>query len=276
VRQQQSGHIVLIAGVVVIAVVILGLLGWVFWQNFNNAGGSAISNFEQCKASTGSKILETYPEQCITSDGRSFTGQVVKTDTVATKTYCTVAEKLCFEYREDWTIANVAQTGQDPGAKTDSLTVTSPNGDLVLFLETGIGGLGGTCPDEEKISVKVLDPIPAAAMTGYESEYSLDILQVARVVYPRDGTYIAALYLTGAPEYASEGTIQACGTGFSMFMDGKNSRLSADYEGAGAFRFGYEGNSEGARFGTEKEATDAFDSDTYKQGAALLASLRYQ
>jgi hypothetical protein len=276
VRQRQSGHVVLIVAVVIIALVVLGLLGWVFWQNFNSAGGSKITNFEQCKAAAGSKILETYPEQCMTSDGRSFTAPLVEPDTVSTKTYCSVAEKLCFEYPEDWKIASVAQTAQEPGAKTDSLTVTSPSGDLSLFLQTGIGGLGGTCSDEDKISVKILAPTPVTAMTGYESDYSLGVLQVARVVYPSEGKYIAALYLTGAPEYSTEGTIQACGVGFSMFMDGKNSRLSSDYEGAGAFRFGYDGNSGGARFGSEKDATDAFDNDSYKQGAALLSSLRYE
>lgn len=31
-----------------------------------------ITNFQECMAAEGSKLLESFPEQCMTEDGRSF------------------------------------------------------------------------------------------------------------------------------------------------------------------------------------------------------------
>jgi len=47
------------------AVTVLAKLG-------NGETTKTISSFEEC-AADGRPILETYPEQCVTADGRSFT-----------------------------------------------------------------------------------------------------------------------------------------------------------------------------------------------------------
>jgi hypothetical protein len=272
---RQSGHAVLIVSVVIIVVVLIGLLGWMFWQNLSKANGSSVTNYDQCVAVPSSKILETYPEQCVTSDGRSFTGPI-ETNTVTEKTYCTEAEKLCFEYRDDWTIETFAIEGAEPGSLTDLIEVTSPDATIKLTLESGIGGLGGSCPDENKVAVTVLDATPAASMTGFEDEYSIDTLQVARVYYPIDGKYVTSLYITDSAEYATPGTLSACGIGFSQFINGRNAVLSPDFEGSGAFRFGLFGSSAGPTYDTEAQVKAAFESDTYTQAASLLASLHYE
>lgn len=276
---RQSGHVVLIVAIIIIVIGVLGLLGWFFWQNFNKASGSAVTTFEQCKTAPGSKILETYPEQCVTSDGRSFTGPTNE-DKVAKKTYCTKAEKICFEYRDDWVITELAIEGAEPGAKADRIEIASPNREMILTLESGIGGLGGSCPDEFKVPVTVLEATPAASMTGFGSDFSLPMLQVARVYYPQAGgdSYTTALYLTGASEYSVPGTLSACGIGFSEFMAGRNAVLSSDFSGAGSFRFGYFGSlSDNPQFyDSEAEAKAAFETDIYKQAALLLASAHYE
>lgn len=273
---RQSGHVVLIVAIVIIAVVVLGLLGWVFWQNFNKATGSSVTNFEQCQSAPGSKTLLTYPAQCVTSDGRTFTGPMNNGDTVSTKTYCAEAEKLCFDYRSDWTIQTFDIEGQEPGAKNDLLEVSSPKKDLVLTFESGVGGLGGTCPEENMVDVTVLTGVPIVKLTGYESEFSRDTLMVARAYYPKESGYVASFYVSGSKDYTTPQTLSACGIGYSQFNNGKNAVLSADFEGAGVFRFGLFDGSAGSSYATEADAKNAFESDVFRQGVSLLASLRYQ
>jgi len=274
-KRRESGHAVLIVAIVIIAVIVLGLLGWVFWQNFNKSNGSSVANFEQCKNAPGSIIQETYPERCITVDGRSFTGPL-NDESVVMATYCAAAEKICFEYRDDWTIQTFEIEGQEPGAKSDMIEVSSPNKEIVLTLETGIGGLGGTCPEENKVDVTVQTAVPIVGLTGYETEYSRDMLMVSRVYYPKNDNYVASFYVSGSTDYTTPQTLSACGIGFSQFSSAKNAVLSADFEGAGVFRFGLFDGSAGSAYSSEAEAKAAFESDVFRQGVSLLASLHYQ
>ena len=285
-KQRQSGHTLLIIVIVVMSLAILGLLGFVFWQNFVNkpASGSNVTNYTECKAATNSKILETFPEQCVTSDGRTFVGPTTST-TEETKlaSYCTKAEKLCFDYPSDWKVETVVVDTAEPGASFDKLKISSPDGAMVLQLQTGISGLGGTCPEEVQTSVYVLDSTPIAGLTGYKTDYRQDQAVVSRTVYKvEEEKFVAALYVTAAPDYAKSGTIQACGIGFSQFLDGKNSVVSSDYDSAGAMSIGYtgidfySGESQATIYSSVDSAKAAYKTDTYVQAAAILSSLRYE
>jgi len=276
--RKDSGHAVLITGIVVLAVAILGVLGWLFWQNFINKPSTVgqVTTFEECKAAPGSIVQETFPEICRTVDGKSFTGPVANDeDGNNMLSYCAPAEKLCFEYPKTWTIKQLSPQNTEPGAKADYFELHAPNDALVFVLESAIGGLGGTCSDEYAVDISVLDATPAASMTGFKSDYSLDTLQVARVVYAdADNQFIGHLYVTGSPQYTTPGMIRNCGLGFSQFVNGRNAVLSSDYTGAGAFTFGT--NDGAPTYKTRAEAIAAFDTEIYVQGAAILASLHYE
>jgi hypothetical protein len=59
-----------------IIVVIIILLGIAFvLDSFNTNNVSSISSFEECK-DAGYPIMESYPEQCATPDGRTFTREL--------------------------------------------------------------------------------------------------------------------------------------------------------------------------------------------------------
>ncbi len=281
-KRRQSGHALLIIVIVVISLAILGLLGILFWQNFINKSGSSskVTTFEQCKAAAGSKLLETFPEQCVTSDGQTFVGPSTTAET-QTKSYCTVAEKLCFDYASDWKVEVLAAQSDEPGAKIDNVRVSSPDGTLVLLLTSGISGLGGTCPEEIQKSVYVLDPTPIPGLVGYKDDYNQDMAAVSRTIYQDENAkFVSAIYVTTSPDYAKAGTLQACGTGFSQYVKGKNSMISSDFAGAGAFRFGYTGSAfygdAAATSSTVDEAKAVYKTTNYTQAAALLASVRYE
>lgn len=280
--RSESGNTLLIVGIVIGSIAILGLLGWVIWGNFVNTSqeSNKITTFEQCKSSAGSKLLLTFPEQCVTADGQTFIGQNIQTDdSMTVKSYCTEAEKLCFEYPDGWTIDTLkADGGGESGFKGDLLKVASPDKKIVLTFESGIGGLGGTCPEEDRVAVNVLASTPAASLSGYKDEYHIDVPHVARVAYERDGSFTAALYLTTVAEYSTIGVIDRCGIGFSQFIDGRNSVLSSEFAGAGVMQFGYDSTtSDGVpTYKTLEAAKAAFDTPVYKQAASLLASVHYE
>jgi hypothetical protein len=280
VSNRQSGHALLIIIISLVVVVLVAVLGFVFWQNFIKSGsGSTVSSFEECKSASGSSILTTYPEQCVTADGQTFTGPTG--DAVDYVTYCTPAEKLCFEYRDDWKLESLEPFETEPGASVDNLRLVSPDEAFALTLTSGISGLGGTCSEEAAKDVTVLTPTPILALTGFEDEYNQDRAEVARTIFTSDTAgYIASLYVTTSPEYTEEGTYKYCGTGFSQYVSGKNSTISDDFEGAGVFRFGYTAASFYGEPEKSYETLDAakavYETDNYTQAATLLASLRYE
>lgn len=279
-NKRQSGNGLLIVIISVAVVVVLVVLGFIFWQNFIKSGStSVISSYEDCKKAPESRILETYPEQCVTIDGQTFTGPVI--NEVSTLTYCSTAEKLCFEYRDDWKLETLTPPTTEPGALVDNLRITSPDDSFGLLLTSGISGLGGTCPEEFRKDVYILASMPITTLTGYQDEYNQDSAEVTRVVYQNEaGKYIAALYVTTSPDYAKPGTLKTCGTGFSQYVNGKNSKLSADFDGAGAFRFGYTGSDfydeKVTEYETLEAAKAAYETDNYVQAAALMSSLHYE
>jgi hypothetical protein len=59
--------------IVLIAIILLSAVFFTIWRN--NKKIAAITNFEEC-AAAGYPILESYPEQCRTPDGRSFTRDI--------------------------------------------------------------------------------------------------------------------------------------------------------------------------------------------------------
>ncbi len=62
--------IVTILAIVLVTIIAVGIALFI-----NNQRANAISNYEQC-VQAGHPILESYPEQCVTPDGKSFTRQL--------------------------------------------------------------------------------------------------------------------------------------------------------------------------------------------------------
>jgi len=278
--QQGSALLVII---IVVVVVLLGALGFVFWNNFLSKGTStvAVASFEDCKKQSGSIMLETYPEQCKTTDGKTFTGpsDQVTTPPVELKTYCAEGERLCFDYPATWAVTKNDQNdiGAPAGYTGDNFSVTDSVSGLALHLRSGMGGIGGACDESIEVPVYVLDSTEIPKLTGFKTSYSLDTLRVARVVYPWSDTnsFVAALYVTGNADYTTKQTINRCGIFMSSINIGRYA-VAGEGEGPGAFEFALTGSTTEKRYTTVDEATKAFDTDGYKEAASILASLRYK
>lgn len=87
-------------GLGALAVALL-LIAWAFVQLFPARGQAAIATFEECVAS-GNPVMESYPRQCMTPDGRTFV-EVVVGGPKMTQARCVVAgcsNQLCIEESE--------------------------------------------------------------------------------------------------------------------------------------------------------------------------------
>ncbi len=89
-QQRQAGFSIIQTLLVMIVLVILGFTGYFVYQSQQNTNKtlsntnkvvqgnstpttSPVTDFAGCKQAAGSKLLETYPEQCLTKAGKTFT-----------------------------------------------------------------------------------------------------------------------------------------------------------------------------------------------------------
>lgn len=78
-RYQQKGFAQWILPLGVILVAVVAFAAWRVAQqqpaasNSNKGNSTAVSGFESCKKAAGSKLLESFPEICVTKEGRSYT-----------------------------------------------------------------------------------------------------------------------------------------------------------------------------------------------------------
>lgn len=281
--QKKRSRKVVIVILIVLSALLLALIGGLFYRNSLIKHETPVTDFETCKKAPGSILLETYPEQCRTTDGKLFVGPAdsAKTTppTVAVKEYCTTGEKLCFDYPENWSVKKINKSDAEVGYTGDDLVVIDSESKLPLELHSGIGGLGGACPDEGQGDVYVLEPLAITHMNGFKTAYSVDQLRAAKVVVKDDSNdkYVSTLYVTGQKEYLTPGTFKACGIFLSEFVYGRHAVESSESNGnPGAFRFGYTGFNPTAFFDSVEAAKNAYKTDVYVQAGTILASLRYQ
>lgn len=84
--KNQLGFAVIETFLIVVVLAIVGFTGWFVYhskqtadKNYKGTSNTqtpppaTVKTFAECEKATGSKILTTYPEQCLTKDGKSFT-----------------------------------------------------------------------------------------------------------------------------------------------------------------------------------------------------------
>jgi hypothetical protein len=86
-KKNQKGLTAIEGSLILILVCIVVFTGWYVWHSKNSANNSynnsantnsitpsnKISSFNECKSAAGSKVETTYPEICVTKDGKKFT-----------------------------------------------------------------------------------------------------------------------------------------------------------------------------------------------------------
>lgn len=75
--------------------VLVALVAGYFLGKTLNAPQQQVTSFDEC-AAAGYPIMESYPEQCMTPDGRSFTREIEQTPRDPEQpVFCTLDAKIC-------------------------------------------------------------------------------------------------------------------------------------------------------------------------------------
>jgi hypothetical protein len=181
-RQTGSAHIVII---VILVLVILGALGFVYWQNFIRKD----SVVEPMKTPSSSQAT---------------------TKSVTYKTYTTDVYNVSFQYPDDWTLSDPVKS-DDVDDVSRSITVTTSEGDKVGFV-VGIRGIGGLCGDTS--TYKVVDTSSTTIPGQKPVSFSFTLQPNG------DGTYEGYYGLTDY--YTSLGDIQSCPNTFHYLFSPTN------------------------------------------------------
>lgn len=74
-QKRIAGRTVVIVSAVVLVALVLAFVAYLFLRPLiaNQEPVTHITTYEQCVAEPGSVLLETYPDQCVTVNGRTFT-----------------------------------------------------------------------------------------------------------------------------------------------------------------------------------------------------------
>jgi predicted negative regulator of RcsB-dependent stress response len=86
IRKHEQGFSIVEALLILVIVGILGFVGWFVWHSqkatdkaYSSAANDStqktfpIKTYAECEKAVGSKTLLTYPAQCITKSGKTFT-----------------------------------------------------------------------------------------------------------------------------------------------------------------------------------------------------------
>ena len=179
--QNQSGFAHLMVVIAILGIAVIGLLGFVFWQNFMQPKTS-VKNNTTPSSSTNSTPTTADPKQIalteVAYDQSKNSG-------------------LAFKYPKGWTLVHKnAIAGTDNSvAQADSNVVTSPDGAISITLDVGVEGIGGAC-DSSNTSYR---------LTGFEyqqlsalPQYSLNIF----TAHSSETGYIFDQYMAQITDYS--------------------------------------------------------------------------
>lgn len=245
---------------IVVAICLVAFTGWFVWQSQQRL--DKIANDSVKNGFIAKKKIS------------------LKTPTAAKlQEYCVKNEKICFDYPSDWSVAatelNQPEITTTPG---DKLEIKNASGSTVLKLQTGYGGLGGTCEDAtgEKTVVKeaVATNLDAKAVSGEESKFLVPKLYVTKVVAYDDKSFSANVYLTNNKEYVTLGEKSVLGICFSPLFTGRNVKINdGSSAGGGPAAMSFIATSTPQK--TRSEAEDVLKSDDFVKADAILMSIRY-
>ncbi len=206
--QAGSAHAIV---VIVLVVALLGALGFVFWQNF------IVKNDK------------------VNNENAAIIQKDTKDKTNASKEYCHETAKLCFAYPSSWKLKESTETREAPISEgsaefkaytVKSASVSSSSGEVTVYLDMGMGQLGGACNEAEYkedsleiVSVKKL-AIETDIYEGLE-EYLTKQLYVVKTVTAIDGEYTPATYVTNKKTLQNPGIIGYCNSMFSSVFTQK-------------------------------------------------------
>lgn len=176
----------------VLAALLVGALGYILWfaihsvhvadsalKSANHVSSDIpktqpVTSFDTCKKAPGSKLLQTFPEQCVTSGGKKFTGPITS------KTYTSKTEKASFTYPAEWQAVDPVVQPND--ASADAVGLRSPDGKVTVSWVSLFGGVGGACDAEANL--------------GADGACPSSVVTASQAIAGAPGLYVVEGYIT--------------------------------------------------------------------------------
>jgi len=95
-------------------------------QQYNAAStpqNAAITTYAECIKASGSKQLQTFPLQCVTSSGKTFTDQSDENETAARTAYTAPDKSFSMEIPDGWNIDQNSTTSGDLQIMDNALAI---------------------------------------------------------------------------------------------------------------------------------------------------------
>lgn len=152
-----SAHLVIIA---ILSLIIVGLLGFTFWQNFMQKETDSNSSSQESSKTSSKITTPTSSEVALT--------EIATDDSVGTN--------LTVKYPKTWIMKHAEHSDAGVGVYSKQYEITSPDSDLsVKYIVTNVGG-GGTCDPVNGDEIVQLDKsdIPGFTKAKFVSYSSND------------------------------------------------------------------------------------------------------
>lgn len=140
IQEQGSAHLVII---IILSLALLGLLGFVFFQNF-------------MQKNTNLTVTNQISDQSSSTKTNTSDSEIALTEIAADQIAGT---NLAIKYPKTWQITNTSNAIPD-GPETvyaERYIITSPNNDIKINLLISNGGFGGTCEDGDWDDIQYIE-----------------------------------------------------------------------------------------------------------------------
>lgn len=246
-KQEGSAHIIVI---VVLIVALMGALGYIFWQNVSQKKAGTIESNNHSS-----------------SAGADSTKAVVQTKSVQL-----AKEKLLLDIPAEWT-ANIPVVAADEFSPArDSGAINNDAGQPILYVTSGVGGLGGTCEENMK---QILTIIESSKTSITESESSRDVFAVKSYYFDPAKGYAPFIFLSSSDQVNHSGTFKTCLPDLAALFVGRNVGGSVSIGTGGVIS----GNSTGFSMlnfkATKEQALNILNTADMKKAYTALRSAHY-
>jgi hypothetical protein len=248
-QQTNSGfaHLIII---VVLAVALVGSIGYIVWNNFANNQSETANN------------SGTNNDNNSNSNSNSNTSTAVTYKTFTDSTY-----NISFQYPSNWTVGEPRFSQSDMPYWNRDIDVSNENGELMARLSLGVSGLGGTCGPDANTTFTVLDSTDSLITASKQVAATFVVYQNTQ------GRYLG--YYGLQDSYTTVGDYSIC-----LFYDVFTSNIKFDDDqDYGLISFGNgvttNTNTSAKQFDTLDAARTYIQSDEYKAIKKMLLSFSY-
>lgn len=165
----------------VIAVVVIGVLGFIGWRLYTTYYGKQDSFATSKNQSSKPKVNSTNNEAATTIN--PYAGW---------KTYCSAIGGICFKYPSNWQEKDVSDGNY--------VTVTSPSGAILVNYVPVVSGIGGACPSGCYFKAESIDQ--------YAPPNSLKLEVIKGVFTHNDSPAVAAEYFLASSDQMARYNLQ--------------------------------------------------------------------